>query len=239
MLKRYAFLVGSTHGYPALPSIRDDLVLMKNYLMSSRGGGWRRDEVRIFLNRPVFDLCDRVERLRSRRPDFFLFYWSGHGYMNDMGQMLHPFPAEAISLECFYGVADRQLMILDTCRLYRNGSSVLSESLREVDSATENQQARYRRVYDHYIAKCEPSLQIAYACQAGGKGTNFLSGSLYTTSLVNRALRWQLPSRRRYGFASICRLMRNPFFNGEKPEYYNSCRGIKPRHFPFAVGLYC
>ena len=240
MLKRYAFLVGSTKGNTSLPAAREDLILMGKYLMSNVGGGWEKNELRICLNHSAFDILDRVDWVKRQHPDYFLFYWSGHGYANDQSQMLKPSGEEAVALECFHDVAYRQLMILDTCREYtRSLPSVMEASFTQAVSI-DSQRQRCRRVYDHYIAECEPSLQIAYACQAGGKAkARRHGGSLFTTTLVDRALRWELPSRRRYGFASIRRLMGKPFSNGEHPGYYHSGSGVKTRCFPFAVGAYC
>lgn len=239
MLKRYAFLVGSTEGVTPIPSVRDDLTLMKNYLMSCIGGGWNKDEIRIYLNKSAFDVLEHAEKLKQSSPDYFLFYWSGHGYADNRYQLLQPCEEEAIALECFFGVADRQLMILDTCRQYAQTiSSRVNASCVSASDFFEYNRRRYRRVYDHYITKSEPSLQIAYACQAGGIAKASAYGSVFTTTLVDRALRWELPSRKRYGFASIRSLMRKPNRNGEQPGYYHSLGGVKPRNFPFAVGVY-
>jgi hypothetical protein len=239
MLKRYAVLMGSTEGATPLPEVRSDLALMKNYLMSSIGGGWLADEIRIFLNRPALDILKSIDRLKRNHPDYLLFYWNGHGLVVNSQQILQPDQKSAMALDCFFNVAPRQLMILDTCReRIQTAPSIVESSYKQAMAVTDREKRQYRRVYDHYVAGCEPSLQIAYACQPGARAGVSLYGSFYTMSLVQRALRWELPSRHKHGFASIRRLMRKSTINGAQPDYYHSGGGIWPRYFPFAVGLY-
>jgi hypothetical protein len=239
MLKRYAVLIGSTRGTPSLPGVRNDLALIKNYLKSCHGGGWRDDEIRMFLDSPAPDILDRVEQLRRGQPDYLLFYYSGHGYAKEGVQMLQPSPEDTVPLDCFSGVADRQLMILDTCRKYSPPTAFLmATAFNQAMAPTDRERKRYRKVYDHYLAECEPSLQIAYACALGENAATSLHGSYYTKSLVQRALRWQLPSRHRHGFASIRRLMKTPTGGGAQSDYYHSDGGISPLCFPFAVACW-
>lgn len=240
MLKRYAFLIGSTQGVSPLPSVRKDLSLMKNFLMSCTGGGWNSEEIRIFLNRPVFDVLDRIEHIKGSSPDYFVFYWSGHGQIENKHQLLQFNSIEVVSMDCFLGVAERQLMIMDTCRNYHQpGPSLLNASRRTATLHTGKRRRQYRKLYDHYIATCPPSLQIAYSCQPGQYTTTTRYGGLYTTALVDRALRWDLLSNRRPSFATIQRLMQTPTLDGAVPDYYHSAGNVNPRCFPFAVRKHC
>lgn len=78
---RLAIIIGAFgKGRNFLPGVGIDILRMKDYLLSPRGGGWLDNEIKIIQPASVSDIINMVVQVSYVCPEYVFIYFSGHGY---------------------------------------------------------------------------------------------------------------------------------------------------------------
>lgn len=76
-MTRQAILIGAPSVKPALPGVIQDLKDIKTFLLSSRGGAWREDEIIILTNPTKISVEAHIRAVKLK--DYVFITCSGHG----------------------------------------------------------------------------------------------------------------------------------------------------------------
>lgn len=138
-MKRFALLIngGNAPNEDELPGAINDVIAMKDYLMSPAGGCWLDNE--IYTSMPN----DRTELIRRKlfehKNDYCLVYFSGHGYERYLGVprvILND--GSEVNLRDIEPISKYGIVITDSCRGY-----CVEDILRKMASTNTNNYCMY------------------------------------------------------------------------------------------------
>lgn len=168
MLKRRAFIIGSSYNFPDYSTIMNDVEGISQFLFSTTGGAWKEDEVYTFMDDSLQGILEKLENTKNDKIHYLFIYWLGPGVILDNQQILILNDEEYIALNRFFNISPRQCLILDTCRKIASVSDFyIYSSFYDRIYKTKNDRKLCRKIYDQYIKKCPASIQINYACRRG------------------------------------------------------------------------
>ncbi len=189
-MKRIALLICSPllegqHGY--LPGTIYDVMNMRNFLLSTLGGGWVEDEI-IVLQNPT---AEQVRSIIVKFPsfDFAFLYYSGHGFTDSSTGAPHINlnSVESPSLnEVFIRQCEKQTTVLDCCRGYQKYSN-LSGPEPETFSFDRKQSHQARKVFNSYLLRCPKDHTFMWASQVGQNSIDTGNGGYFSLNILRAA----------------------------------------------------
>lgn len=179
-MRRYAILLGNTNG---LPGVQKDLIGLKAFLHSERGGCWNENEIFLKENISLENLRTLLNNLKRNNYDYLIFYFSGHGGYNKRNTIIKLNKNnETVSESELKNVAKRQLTIFDCCRcLIKPTENFSSEALLLEKSFCKN---IIRGLFDNRILQASPQQTTLYSCDVGQYSNDTNRGGIYTVSLL-------------------------------------------------------
>jgi len=191
-MNRLSLLIGATHG--GLEMVSNDIAKMSSYLKSVTGGAWNDDEVMEIVDEPLVLIERILLTIKKNKPDFLLTYWSGHGgYSKRYEELLiEVTEKEAIRESNLLGLAQKQLLIFDTCNVILEdaGLESFTESLKHRITASAIDRVKARKYYEELIA-ASGGIQIAYSCNISEYSTaDDILGSIYTNAIIKQSKAW-------------------------------------------------
>ncbi|MFN8337162.1 MAG: caspase family protein [Cyclobacteriaceae bacterium] len=166
-----------------LGGVAKDLRNMKKFVMSTKGGSFKEDEVVTFMDPTVNILLANIQAVRA---DYVLVYFSGHGFTRFDKKRMVALRDGNIADVNLLNSSPRQLVIVDACRTQQqipglSGLSIESETgIDHYDGAS---------TYDYFselIALSPEGKLIVHATQHGKASIDNSSyGGLFTQSLLH------------------------------------------------------
>lgn len=230
MIKRHALVIECSEivGQDKLPGAQRDAIAWREFLLSDRGGAWRRDEITV-LNNPTRQ--NVLSRLGLMNEGYGFVTFSGHGFVSG---------ATNETMACLQGgnisefeltpACPRATVVLDSCR------GVLAVTFAEALTALHKRAAdntRYRDLFDTALEIAEKGACTLYGCAFEQAAQESSAGGDFTQALIRAGENWAGP-----GVFSL----RNAFDQAEKVVRGKSKQqtpvsklGRRLYHFPFAV----
>lgn len=183
---RKAILIGCPgSGNSYLHGVAEDLINMKNFLQSDKGGRWYSDEI-ITLNNPSFERLFQV--VHSTNTDYNFIYFSGHGFTSQNWKRMLALRDNNIEDLFLINDSPRQLIVIDACRNYVapgiSGIPDLGEQWEHFDGPYEA-----RIMFDRYISNSPYGKTIVHATQTGHYSYDSSTGGYFTKALLNLTTR--------------------------------------------------
>lgn len=185
-MTRFAFLFGNTDG---LKGVKKDIVDVESFLRSNTGGAWEQNEIVTAEDLPSSKVIEICNLIRRKHLDYVIVYFSGHGDMERSTNLCINPQEEIVSETAFSGLAQRQLMILDCCRVFpqvvtNTKRATFAESVESI----QEQRTLCRRRYEDLIMAASPQEVNLYACQPGKCAYDSRRGGFYTQKLLSNAI---------------------------------------------------
>lgn len=239
-MDRYALLIEASNvtGEIDLPGARNDVIAMRDYLMSPVGGSWQNEEIEV-VNKP--QLTSICVKLAFHSNFFCLVYFSGHGSEPRKGFLTVCLNDIEREVEVKYLRPDSEygIVIMDCCR----GSGLIEESNENTKIAhfthvaTQGTDENSRNVWDKALQKCiknnsDCGIVEMISCSYNEEARETESPNAYgeyTHALLEEAKRWHrtaesnyyLPSsqvhKRVYGY--MVRRGQHPCYSPESLKY--------------------
>lgn len=245
MAPRYALLIESSQvrGENDLPGARADIVLMSEWLLSSKGGAWREDEIHFASHPSGAELEAAFSDARESNYAFVAF--SGHGYFYKDGvksqtrvilQEDEHLAARYLNPGC-----RRCTIVVDACRnIVVPVRRTLTENLRTKAArfARRADREMAREKFDWLVENADPGAVFLYSCaidESAGEDENG-QGGIFTLGLYRSATEWE-PSKPGV-FLSVENVFDRAarFTSAEMPQQHpRAFYGRRRKHFPFAV----
>jgi hypothetical protein len=189
-MKKHAFIIS----YPGEPGaknycagVKEDIVNIKSYLTSPLGGYWYDTEISCIENTQKLWLKSALESYRGF--DYLLIFFSGHGFSNGSDTILELSQGSEINERDLRNYANKQLIILDCCRVVAPALLLDHKMVKLAKSAGQSLNANEcRKYYEESIMNCANTLTLCYGCQIGEFSTDHpVDGGYYVSSLLDSA----------------------------------------------------
>lgn len=199
---RAAIIIGAPGlGKDFLHGVNNDIKHFTKYLQSDQGGHWHSDEIRVRNGDALLSLA----QLQKVRVDYSVVYFSGHGFVNELGEQMLVIENKAVNVRSLINHSPRQLIIVDACRTYA-GARISGPTIPSSYDSFDGISAA-RQLLDHYILNSPPGITIVYATQFGTVAMDHPVGGYFTSTLLNAAL--AVYTQQRYCPLTIEGLMRD------------------------------
>ena len=182
-MKKYAFLFGNTNG---LVGVQKDLQTFRDFLMSPEGGAWIKSEISdLHENMTSTALKLELMKLKQRKLDYLIVYFSGHGGSVREKSYIYPSDNAFIEISELENLATRQLNIYDCCRSVDSyiQKSICNFSMQE----SANNDWGVRAAYDNRIMQAAPQQMSLYSCALGEYSIDD-DGGIFTRNLLDSAM---------------------------------------------------
>ena len=205
-MRRIALLIGNSSG---LEGVKKDLYDWRNFLLSTSGGAWAQDEIKILMNPSKVVLLDFIGGIRKKN-DFAIVIYSGHGGYNRETVLEINENEETVTETDLLNIAPKQISVFDCCRGLVTNLDCLNERqmyfakggiLPNLQVVRERYEERIKQAIDQQIC--------LYACGIGETALDTEAGALYIQELVSKAK--EFPNNREFntveevhGIASLC-----------------------------------
>jgi len=189
MITRNAIIISCPgRGKKYLAGAVKDLENMSNYLMSPRGGAWRKDEIYSLYN-PTWPAANIL--LSQCTSDYQFIYFAGHGCSGEHRKRYLSFRDQDIEDTRLLTHNAKQLIIADACRVYYAAISGIPPAEDVLSSFTGDTDAR--KVFDDCIARSDDGKIIIHATQhnAEAKEERYGRGGAFTLSLLYTCLNFK------------------------------------------------
>lgn len=181
LMKRKALMIGNSRGVKATPL---DMLHFTQFLMSYQGGAWTRDEIEPWMDKDVNELLNDVEKIVKGQNDYVIVYFTGHGGLHgDTIIEVNP-KGELIKENSLFGLADRQLNILDCCRNIQTTPLPIYGRSRGMGTMEQGLRDAVRAEYDELVMNAAPQFVKMYSCAEDESSYATKTGSYYTTNLI-------------------------------------------------------
>ncbi len=215
---------------------------MYRFLRSTTGGAWEENEIIKIENPPKAELQQLLQE--NKYYDFIFILFSGHGGTStvDKKGYVDINADEKIRVSEFVNKADKEIVIIDSCRSYTSG--VIEKVAKSEKLAEDHLRDYYRQLYDGEINKAEKGFLILYASSLGETANETNEGGIFTQSLIEGAIS-SITNRagvyRIYNIFSIKEafLLANKLVTNNYKSQHPSIEGSLRRNywFPFALKL--
>lgn len=197
-MKRRAVLIfndGGPSNY--LPGVKIDKTNYLKFLKSPEGGAWEDNEIMVYD-----DDCDKSSLLayinmyrRVEQTAYWLFIFSGHGYVNEQNQtIIELSPGKECPVDDIKKATDnaRRLLIADSCRLVIHTITDSLKRERKLFSDTNSSSTYRQRCKDLYMNQLEKiykdSFNAAYAAEYNQcANDDDTTGGFYSGELLKAA----------------------------------------------------
>lgn len=169
-MKRIAVLIGSplSESDPNhLSGVEYDIKNYYNFLLSSTGGAWTKDEI-IYLENPTSYQLQKVKK-ECQIYDYAFVYYSGHGFYarNIDDQFLNINKKEKVSVKAFLNFTPKQITIFDACRVFADWSYFLGK----IDTPTliydYNNPLKAKEFYSDRIKQIDKGQVVLFSTKKG------------------------------------------------------------------------
>lgn len=187
-MNKIALLIGNSNG---LKGVKTDLFEWKKFLISSKGGAWKHDEIEMIMNPQRSELLSHINVLRKTKAyDFAIVVYSGHGGYDRQTILEINKHEETINETDLYSIAPRQISVFDCCRSLVDGYEPIYESQRTFSTGgILSDLQKIRNAYNQRIGQAIPQQICLYACRIGETALDTENGALYIQNLL-----WQAKS---------------------------------------------
>lgn len=183
-MKRKAILIGNTRDLAMTPC---DLLNASLFLMSYQGGAWNMDEIVYMQDYSAHCILETIERTRNEENDYVIVYFTGHGGLQG-GTIIEINPEnELLEENSFFGLAPRQLIILDCCRDIQTSPLSIYGSSRSMSPLEMALRKEVRTEYENLAMRAAPQLVRLYSCAEGESSYSSVNGSYYSYNLIESA----------------------------------------------------
>ncbi len=184
VMKRNAIIIGNSRGLNATPV---DMLRFSKFLMSFQGGAWEKEEIVECQDKRADEILKIVADIKADNNDYVIVYFTGHGGVQG-DTILEVNPAlELLKENSFFGLAPRQLNILDCCRCIVTTPLSIYGSSRGVSPMQRVLRDKVRKEYDELVMNAAPQLVRMYSCKEGESSWPSKDGSYYTNNLIGCA----------------------------------------------------
>lgn len=97
-----------------------DIDMYVRFLLSSRGGSWRTSEIAAY-DVSQLSLSALLAFVIYNSPDYLMLVYAGHGYMQRGRTYFEMANGQCCAVEYLSCLVDKQLTIVDCCRVLRDG----------------------------------------------------------------------------------------------------------------------
>lgn len=179
-VSRKALLIGCPGGTENfLPGVSHDLVNVKQFLLSDKGGSWNPEEITL-LNNPTEHLLNQV--IANASADYLFVYFSGHGYTDSHQRRMISLNDRSIPDVNLLNHSPRQLIIIDACRnLVSGGIGSLNAQHDNVDHF--DSFSSYE-LFSEQIMLSPHGKVIVHSTQLGYSSYDTRSGGVFTNNLI-------------------------------------------------------
>ena len=236
-MQRYALLIEASNvtGEEDLPGARNDVIAMRNFLMSPPGGAWWHDEIEI-VNKPQYRSV--FEKLLDHKEDYSLVYFSGHGSECVQGcpSVCLNDTERTIPVTCLYPESKYGIVITDCCRgngmLEASNGNMKTASFSSVTSSVA-EYVKSRKLWNAALAQCirsntDDGIVEMLACQyneAASETEAPEAYGLYSHAIINAAKNW-------YQEASCNTCLTTLQVHKLIASYMEETHGQHPAYFP-------
>lgn len=181
-MKRKAILIGNRRNLDIVTPI--DMFRFAQFLMSNQGGAWDVGEIVPWMDKSAQSILDGLDAIKNEKNDYVIVYFTGHGALQG-GTIMEVNPSlELLEENSFFGLAERQLNILDCCRSLHSTPLSIYGSSRRMSSTEKSLRVDVRKEYDDLVMGSAPQLVRLYSCSEGESSFPSASGSYYTNNLI-------------------------------------------------------
>lgn len=183
-------IIGSPgiEGVDYLYSASTDVTNIKNHLLSSRGGKWKDDEIKVIWNPEVVELAAMIANTVA---DYVFIYFAGHGYETASGERRICFNDADVSDFFLLNSSPRQLVVIDACR--EKEYPAISGIPEEEEWLHFDGYYPEREAFNNYILHSPVGKKIVHATKSGFASLEDVNGKggVFTTSLILSARKIQ------------------------------------------------
>ncbi len=189
-MKRKAILIGSPDVKPELPGVDVDLNDICQFLLSPRGGQWKREEITILRNPSKLDVTK--ELVDTIGCDYTFVTCSGHGE-HQVGEgldntVMYLREHETMKISDIKAYSNRSTIIVDTCRnlvkvTKKELLKALNESLGFAMESASN--INFREAFNTEVMNCSEGRIVLYSCDINQSAGDDGSGGVFTQNLLN------------------------------------------------------
>lgn len=180
---RKALIIGSpgTEGVDYLYSVSTDVTNIENHLLSSRGGKWKDNEIKVLWNPGITELASIIENTIA---DYLFVYYAGHGYETAKGERKICLIDADVSDFFLLNKAPRQLVVIDACR--EKEYPAISGIPEEEEWLPFDGYYPEREAFNNYILQSPVGKKIIHATKSGFASWEDKSGKggVFTTNLI-------------------------------------------------------
>ncbi len=183
-MKRKALIIGNSRHLNATPV---DMLRFSKFLMSLQGGAWEKEEIVECKDKLADEILKVIDDIRAEDNDYVIVYFTGHGGVKG-DTILEVNPAlELLKENSFFGLAPRQLNILDCCRCLVTTPLSIYGNSRGITPMQRALRDEVRKEYDELVMNAAPQLVRMYSSSEGESSWPSKNGSYYTNNLIECA----------------------------------------------------
>jgi hypothetical protein len=184
VMKRKAIIIGNSRELNATPM---DMLRFSKFLMSLQGGAWEKEEIVECKDKAANDILKVIDDIKAENNDYVIVYFTGHGGVQG-DTILEVNPAsELLKENSFFGLATRQLNIMDCCRCLVTTPLSIYGSSRGMSPMQRALRDEVRKEYEELVMNAAPQLVRMYSCREGESSWPSKDGSYYTNNLIGCA----------------------------------------------------
>ena len=164
-MRRKAILLGNRRNLDIITPI--DMFRFAQFLMSYQGGAWDMTEIVPWLDKSAKSILDDLDAIKNEDNDYVIVYFTGHGALQgDTIMEVNP-SLELLKENSFFGLAERQLNILDCCRCTYSTPLPIYGSSRGLSATEKSLRDDVRKEYEDMVMGAAPQLVRLYSCSEG------------------------------------------------------------------------
>lgn len=208
-MNRFALLIdgGNAPNEDKLAGTQNDVIAMKEYLMSPVGGCWMDHEIYILQESTSMPrggvLFEIQSKLEVHKNDFCIVYFSGHGYEYNPGDpriILND--GDKVDLRDIEPIGKFGIVIADSCRGHYVEDTLIKRASVNRQDYNINIINYYRRLWDNSLVDSisrnnRPGIVRMLSCSSGEYASEAPSPNeygKYTISMIRFCQKWSLSS---------------------------------------------
>lgn len=184
VMKRKAIIIGNSRELNATPM---DMLRFSKFLMSLQGGAWEKEEIVEYKDKAANDILKVIDDIKAENNDYVIVYFTGHGGVQGDTILEVNSASELLKENSFFGLATRQLNIMDCCRCLATTPLSIYGSSRGMSPMQRALRDEVRKEYEELVMNAAPQLVRMYSCREGESSWPSKDGSYYTNNLIGCA----------------------------------------------------
>lgn len=166
-----------------LPGVIHDINNFYNFLISHKGGSWKKEEIYVLINENAQNILEVINQLPYS--DYRILYFSGHGFTQNKNQFICLDEYNDVKINELINKSDRELIIIDSCRSLISpelGGDIFFEEIQKSIINSKIQNARI--IFDDAINKSEKGSIIVNSTSLGEAAHDTGTGGVFTKNLL-------------------------------------------------------